>query len=62
LGGKNPTIVDESCDVATAAAKIMWARNYNSGQICMCPDYVIVHSKVKEEFLECCKKEISNYS
>jgi aldehyde dehydrogenase (NAD+) len=59
LGGKNPTIVDESCNVSFAAAKIMWARNLNSGQICICPDYVIVHSKIKDQFIECCKEEIS---
>jgi len=47
LGGKNPAIVDETCsDLAGAARAILTGRCANAGQICMAPDYVLVHAKV----------------
>ena len=38
LGGKCPVILDETADLAAAAATIAAARCYNSGQVCLCPD------------------------
>ncbi len=38
LGGKCPVILDETTDLAAAAATIAAARCYNSGQVCLCPD------------------------
>jgi aldehyde dehydrogenase (NAD+) len=38
LGGKCPVIIDDSTDLAAAAATIAAARCYNSGQVCLCPD------------------------
>lgn len=52
LGGKSPTIIDESANIADAARKISWGKFLNSGQICLAPDYVLVHQSVKEQFLE----------
>ncbi len=51
LGGKSPTIVDESADVPLAAENIMWGKFINSGQTCIAPDYVYVHANVKAEFI-----------
>ncbi|WP_433800451.1 aldehyde dehydrogenase family protein [Actinomycetospora sp. CA-084318] len=52
LGGKSPTIVDASADVAVAARRIAWTKLMNSGQTCVAPDYVLVHRAVVDEFLE----------
>ncbi len=38
LGGKCPVILDDTADLAVAAATIAAARCYNSGQVCLCPD------------------------
>ena len=43
LGGKSPTIVDESADTEHAAKKIVLGKFLNSGQICIAPDYLLVH-------------------
>ena len=59
LGGKSPTIVDASADVALAASNIMWAKFANSGQTCIAPDYVYVHESVQQQWLECCRAELS---
>lgn len=43
LGGKSPTIITESADVADAARKIAFGKFVNCGQTCVAPDYLLVH-------------------
>ena len=58
LGGKSPLIVDFDADIALAAKKCVWGKFLNAGQTCIAPDYCLVHETIKEQFLECVKKEI----
>lgn len=51
LGGKSPTIIDETANIKTAAKRIAWGKFLNSGQICIAPDYVLVHESKKEELV-----------
>jgi aldehyde dehydrogenase (NAD+) len=51
LGGKSPTIIDETANLKTAAQRIAFAKWVNNGQICIAPDYVFVHQSVAAEFL-----------
>lgn len=51
LGGKSPTIVDETAHIDAAAKKIAWGKFLNNGQICVAPDYLMVHEKVKNDFI-----------
>src|SRR5690606_34999844 len=48
LGGKNPTIVDETAKVKLAAKRIAFGKFINAGQTCIAPDYVLVHEKIKD--------------
>lgn len=41
LGGKSPTYVDDSVDLAAAARRIMWGKLLNAGQTCVAPDYLL---------------------
>lgn len=52
MGGKNPTIVDASADLAEAGKKIAWGRVANCGQVCLAPDYALVHESVQRPFIE----------
>jgi aldehyde dehydrogenase (NAD+) len=54
LGGKSPAIVDETADIDLAAKRIMWAKLFNSGQICVTADHAYVQKNVKEEFIAKC--------
>ncbi len=54
LGGKSPTIVDESADLKMAAQNILWAKFTNNGQTCIAPDHIYVHAKVKDAFVQHC--------
>lgn len=51
LGGKSPTIIDETANLAKAATKIAWGKLVNSGQTCIAPDYVFVHQQQVDEFI-----------
>lgn len=54
LGGKSPTIVDDSADLELAAQTIMWGKFLNNGQTCVAPDHVYVHESVKPAFVAAC--------
>lgn len=56
LGGKSPTIVDESANLVLAAETLMWGKFINNGQTCVAPDHVFVHESVKPAFIAECKK------
>jgi len=51
LGGKSPTIVDETADLDLAAKNILWGKYTNGGQTCIAPDHVYVHESVKAAFV-----------
>lgn len=51
LGGKSPCIVDQSADLPLAARRILWGKALNAGQTCVAPDYLFLHSAVRESFL-----------
>lgn len=42
LGGKNPVVVAPGADVRRSAVRIARGRMVNGGQVCVCPDYVLV--------------------
>ncbi len=58
LGGKSPTVVDESANIAQAAENIIWGKFINGGQTCIAPDYVYVHASVKDAFVQECLKAL----
>lgn len=61
LGGKSPCIVDEESNVEMAAKRIAWGKFLNAGQTCVAPDYIVVHSSIKDKFIESVKKYIKQY-
>ncbi|WP_166902839.1 aldehyde dehydrogenase family protein [Mycobacterium sp. DL440] len=61
LGGKSPVIVADDADVKTAARRIAWIKLMNSGQICIAPDYVLVHAAVRDRFVEEIRAAIANF-
>jgi coniferyl-aldehyde dehydrogenase len=50
LGGKSPVIVGDDYPLAWAAERIVWGKLFNSGQICIAPDYVMVPKGKEAEF------------
>lgn len=58
LGGKSPTIVDESANLKDAARRIAFGKFFNNGQTCIAPDYVLIAEPVKMEFVDLLKKQV----
>ncbi|KAJ3345072.1 Aldehyde dehydrogenase, dimeric NADP-preferring [Entophlyctis luteolus] len=56
LGGKCPVYVDKNVNIDLAANRLMWAKTINAGQVCLSPDYVLIHPEVKEKFIAACVK------
>lgn len=61
LGGKSPVIVAADADVKTAARRIAWIKMMNSGQICIAPDYVLVHADVRDRLIEEIRTAIADF-
>lgn len=60
LGGKSPTIVDETADIELAAKNILWAKFANAGQTCIAPDHIYVHEKVRDAFVAACVRVLQD--
>ncbi|WP_316750251.1 aldehyde dehydrogenase family protein [Pedobacter gandavensis] len=52
LGGKSPTLIDETANLDTAAEKIAWGKLTNAGQTCIAPDYILIHESLEQAFIE----------
>ena len=61
LGGKSPVIIGNSADIKVSAKRIMFGKTLNAGQICLAPDYVIVHKEKKDEFISEVENVINEY-
>ena len=61
LGGKSPVIVSNTAESVTAAKRIMLGKTMNAGQICLAPDYVMVHSDKKDELVTEMKSAVSSF-
>lgn len=61
LGGKSPTIVDQTANIDLAAKRIAWGKFINAGQTCIAPDYVYVHHSIVEDFKVALKKHIRDF-
>ena len=61
LGGKSPTIIDETANLNDAATRIAWGKFSNNGQICIAPDYIFVHESKKDEFIEKVRAKLKTF-
>lgn len=58
LGGKSPCIVHKDAKLDVTARRIVWGKFLNAGQTCVAPDYVYVHSSIKDQFIEAMRKAV----
>ncbi|GGG34209.1 aldehyde dehydrogenase family protein [Bizionia arctica] len=61
LGGKSPSIIDDSAHLEKAVKKIVYGKFTNAGQTCIAPDYVLLHESLKADFITCFKNEVSSF-
>jgi len=61
LGGKSPTIVDDTADIKNAARMIAWGKFGNNGQICIAPDYIFVHESKHDELAKALSRQLVEF-
>lgn len=61
LGGKSPCIVEADANIDVAARRITVGKFSNAGQICIAPDYLLVHHSVKDKLIKAIKKSITQF-
>ncbi len=61
LGGKSPVLVDADANLKEAARKIAWGKCLNGGQTCVAPDYVLVHERIHDAFVEDLKQVLVSF-
>ena len=52
LGGKSPTIIDDSANMDLAVPRIVNGKTLNAGQTCVAPDYVLMPKAKIDDFSE----------
>lgn len=61
LGGKSPCVVEEDANISVAARRIVMTKFSNCGQMCVAPDYLLVHHLVKDKLVSAIKKNIIQF-
>ena len=61
LGGKSPCVVEKDANLKVAARRIGIAKFSNAGQMCVAPDYVLVHDSVKEKFISAMANVVKDF-
>ena len=61
LGGKSPCIVESDANIEVAGRRIALTKFSNCGQMCVAPDYLLVHESAKDKLIEALKKSIQKF-
>lgn len=61
LGGKSPCVVEADADIKVAAKRIAFPKFSNAGQMCVAPDYVLVHKSQKNALIKALIKSIQQF-
>jgi aldehyde dehydrogenase (NAD+) len=61
LGGKSPCVIEPDANIDIAARRIALAKWNNAGQTCIAPDYILVHAKVRDRFIEALLRVIEKF-
>ncbi|HEX7905792.1 MAG TPA: aldehyde dehydrogenase [Chitinophagaceae bacterium] len=61
LGGKSPCVVENDATIKVAARRIAVTKFSNAGQMCVAPDYVLVHESKKQELIDALINSIQKF-
>jgi aldehyde dehydrogenase (NAD+) len=61
LGGKSPCVVESDAKIKIAAKRIVMTKFSNAGQMCVAPDYVLVHVSKKEALVKVMRETIDQF-
>ncbi len=52
LGGKSPVFIGRSADMAVTAKRLAFGKLFHGGQVCVTPDYLLVHESQAQALLD----------
>jgi len=55
LGGKSPAVIDPEYPLDKAVQRVVFAKQFNAGQVCLNVDYLFVHKTQLDEFVRLMK-------
>eukprot|EP00164_Ancoracysta_twista_P015076 GFYU01024762.1.p1 GENE.GFYU01024762.1~~GFYU01024762.1.p1 ORF type:complete len:402 (+),score=73.74 GFYU01024762.1:140-1345(+) len=61
LGGKSPVIVDQQVNLEIAVKRICNTKFMNCGQVCIAPDYVLIHEDVHDKFVRRATEVVASF-
>jgi len=61
LGGKSPCVVESDADIKVAARRIAMTKFSNAGQMCVAPDYLLVHVSKKDAVIAALKDTLNHF-
>lgn len=61
LGGKSPCVVESDANIKVAARRIAITKFSGAGQMCVAPDYVLVHESVKEKLINSIQEALLSF-
>jgi aldehyde dehydrogenase (NAD+) len=61
LSGKSPCVVESDANIKVAARRIAQTKFSNAGQMCVAPDYLLIHESVKEKLVAELVKYIGDF-
>jgi aldehyde dehydrogenase (NAD+) len=61
LGGKSPCIVESDANIKIAGKRIGLTKFNNAGQMCVAPDYILVHESKKDELITSIKTALKQF-
>ena len=61
LGGKSPCVVEGDANIVATARRIAMSKFSNAGQMCVTPDYVLVHESKKDALISELQKVIVRF-
>ena len=61
LGGKSPTVIDDTVNIDKVVSKIIFGKFMNAGQTCIAPDYVLIDERIKSKFVTSFNNQINAF-
>lgn len=61
LGGKSPVIIDSTANLKIAARRVAFGKVLNAGQTCVEPDYLLIESGVRDDFIEEYRRALAGF-
>ena len=52
LGGKNPSFITKNADPKLAARRLLWAKTFNAGQVCVSQNYTLIDNEMVQPFVK----------